>query len=1572
MDSSRKRLARIRRLWTGSIRRRLILGISALLAIVMSVFVVDMSSRQADYLHRESQDEAQALAQTLAANSVSWVLASDLAGLQEVVQVLKGYPDVRYAMVLARDGRVLAHTDPRLSGRYARDPVSDSLLRAPLAPQLLVNTASLVDVAAPIQANGALIGWARVSLDQDRVNADLRAIARNGIIYAAIAVVLGILLAVALTRSLTRDLTRLVKAARRIGAGERGVQSDLAREDELGELSGAFDGMSSDLDRAGQALRENEQNYRSLADSASALIWASGTDKLCNYFNQPWLKFTGRTLEQELGNGWAEGVHPDDFAQCLATYTSAFDRREPFSMDYRLRRHDGEFRWIRDDGCPRYDSKGEFIGYLGYVMDITERKRAEEALQRLNRELRAISLCNQILVRAEGEQTLLNDICRIVCDEAGYRMAWVGFAEHDEARTVRPVAWAGLDSGYIADAKLTWADDTERGQGPAGKAIRSGEIFCVQDFASEPQTAPWRESALQRGYRSGIALPLKDESASVFGVLLMYSAEINPFTPDEIRLLGELSGDLAFGIVGLRTRAERKRAEQALRDSEKDLKEAQRLAQIGSWDWDTATDTITWSEEYYRIYGFDPTQRPPGYEEHLKAYTPESAARLDAAVKRNTQTGEPYELELELARTEGARRWITARSETKRDAQGRIIGLRGTAQDITERKRAEREALEQFKLAEAFFNNSVSGLVILDRNFNFVRVNEAYAKGCRREIGEFAGRNHFDMYPSDTQAIFEEVVRTKRPFITFTRAFVFADQPERGTTYWDWTLVPILDQQGEVEYLVFSLQEVTERKRVEEEERAAALYARSLIEASPDPLVTISAQGKITDVNKSTEDATGVARDRLIGTDFADYFTEPERARAGYQEVLAQGYVRDYPLTMLHRAGHTIDVLYNATVYRNEAGELSGVFAAARDVTERKRTEQKLRESEEQYRLLIMAMTEGVTLQDADSVIVAHNQSAERILGLTSDRLLGKTSFDPDWNIIHEDGSPFPGETHPVAIALKTGLPQSDVIMGVNKPDGTLTWISVNVQPTFKDGETLPSRVVATMRDITESKRADALREQLAAIVQSSHDAIIGKDLEGVVTSWNPGAEKIYGYRAEEVVGKPVSMLAPESRKHEIRDLLENVRRAEAVINFETERIRKDGTCIDISLDLSPIRDAAGRIVGASTIARDITEKKQAERVLRKVNRALKALSSCNEALIHATDEKRLLNEICRIIVDIEGYRLAWVGYVEHDAEQTVRPVAQSGYEPGYMEHAEITWADNERGRGPLGIAIRSGEIQVVQDVMTDPRFEPWRANAARLGYGSVLAAPLVADSGVIGALSIHAEGADAFDAGEIALLSELAADMAFGIVTLRTRGAHEQSAERLQRSMEATVQVIASTVEMRDPHTAGHQRRVAELATAIARELSLTEDQVHAVHLAGVVHDLGKVHIPAEILSKPGKLTAIEFELIKTHPEAGYDILKGVDFPWPIAQIVFQHHERLDGSGYPRGLKGDEIMLEARIIAVADVVEAMSSHRPYRPSLGIDAALQEISAHAGKRYDADVVRACLALFREKGFAFKA
>jgi putative two-component system response regulator len=195
-----------------------------------------------------------------------------------------------------------------------------------------------------------------------------------------------------------------------------------------------------------------------------------------------------------------------------------------------------------------------------------------------------------------------------------------------------------------------------------------------------------------------------------------------------------------------------------------------------------------------------------------------------------------------------------------------------------------------------------------------------------------------------------------------------------------------------------------------------------------------------------------------------------------------------------------------------------------------------------------------------------------------------------------------------------------------------------------------------------------------------------------------------------------------------------------------------------------------------------------------------------------------------------------------------------------------------------------------------------------------------------------------------------------------------KQSWLQVRKSLEGTIDALGRTMEIRDAYTYGHQKRVRRLACEIAGEMNLTQDQQDGLRLAGIVHDIGKISIPSEILSKPGQLTEIEYQLIKIHPESGYDILKDIEFTHPVAEIVLQHHERINGSGYPKGLKGAEILLEARVLAVADVVEAMASHRPYRPAKGIDAALEEIEKTKGGLYDPGVVDACLRLFHEKGY----
>jgi PAS domain S-box-containing protein/putative nucleotidyltransferase with HDIG domain len=198
-----------------------------------------------------------------------------------------------------------------------------------------------------------------------------------------------------------------------------------------------------------------------------------------------------------------------------------------------------------------------------------------------------------------------------------------------------------------------------------------------------------------------------------------------------------------------------------------------------------------------------------------------------------------------------------------------------------------------------------------------------------------------------------------------------------------------------------------------------------------------------------------------------------------------------------------------------------------------------------------------------------------------------------------------------------------------------------------------------------------------------------------------------------------------------------------------------------------------------------------------------------------------------------------------------------------------------------------------------------------------------------------------------------------------------KESYEKLSDALAGTVQALTSVVEMRDPYTSGHQKRVAQLASAIARQMELPEEQIEGIQMAALVHDIGKIGVPAEILIKPGKLSDNEFNMIKIHPQVGYEALKDVEFPWPVADTVLQHHERINGSGYPQGISGDDIILDAKILSVSDVVEAIASHRPYRPALGIEVALKEISQNRNVLYDAEVADACLTLFKEKEFSFE-
>ncbi len=378
----------------------------------------------------------------------------------------------------------------------------------------------------------------------------------------------------------------------------------------------------------------------------------------------------------------------------------------------------------------------------------------------------------------------------------------------------------------------------------------------------------------------------------------------------------------------------------------------------------------------------------------------------------------------------------------------------------------------------------------------------------------------------------------------------------------------------------------------------------------------------------------------------------------------------------------------------------------------------------------------------------------------------------------------------------------------------------------------------------------------------------------------------------------------------------------------------------------------------------DITEKMQAEEGLQRHYDTQRVLNSLLQLSLEDIPLDELLKHAFNLIISIPWLTLESRGgifLVEDEPDILVMKVQGGLSEPIQKACARVAF-----GWCLCGRAAATQEIQFADCI--DDRHDTTYEGISPHGHYCV---PIVFRGQTLGVINTYLKEGHPRKPSEEEFLTAFANALANIIAHKRAEFEIEQHVEKLQEAFLGTVKAMATIVEMRDPYTAGHQQRVASLATAIAAEMDLSAALIQQIHIAGLIHDIGKMYVPADILNKPSRLTELEFAMIKTHSQVGYDILKDIQFPWPIAQIVLQHHERMDGSGYPAGLSGKDIMLEARILAVADVVEAMASHRPYRPAVGLGNALEEISQKAGALYDADVVDACIRLFYDKGFKFE-
>lgn len=710
----------------------------------------------------------------------------------------------------------------------------------------------------------------------------------------------------------------------------------------------------------------------------------------------------------------------------------------------------------------------------------------------------------------------------------------------------------------------------------------------------------------------------------------------------------------------------------------------------------------------------------------------------------------------------------------------------------------------------------------------------------------------------------------------------------------------------------------TEHKTAEEALKESEEKYRNLIESANESIISIDLQGNLLTLNSRAVSHLGGLTEDYKGKTLWDIFPKKvadERFK-DHQKVIRSGkpVIRENYVPFM---GRTLCFLTSIQPIKNRSGDIYAVLILANDITDRKKIENALAESEEKYRTVFENTGTATIVVEEDMTISLVNSRFERLSGYSKEEIENKMKWTDI--IVPEDLERM--KKYHIA-RRKTGeKPPSEYEFHFVDKKGNIKniFLKVGIIPgTKKD--------IASLMDITEQKQTEeAIQESEnrfrelfnhmssgVAIYEAKENV---KDF--IIKDFNRAGERINKVKKEDIIGKSLLKVFPGVKDFGLFKVFQEV--------YKTGKPQHHPISLYKDQRIAGWRENyIYKLPSAEIVAvyDDITERKQAEENMKNIKDELQMILDSVPALIIYKDTEGRIVRTNKTNADIFGIPVKDM-------------IGKTTEELFPKEQAKKMRKDDQE-------VIISGKAKknIIESFSTPDgiRWQTIDKIPHKNKEGKV--------TGVIG----------------------FAKDIT---VQRKSEQKLKQTYQRLKKIMDATINTMSKIIEAKDPYTSGHQHRVCQLAVPLAQELGLTEDRVEGIRIASLIHDIGKIGLPTEILSKPTTLADIELSLIKGHSQIGYDILKSIDFSYPIAQIVLQHHERLNGSGYPNNLKGDEILLEAKIIGVADVVEAMSSHRPYRPALGVDKALEEISQNRGILYDPEIVDACIRLFKEKGFKFE-
>ena len=838
----------------------------------------------------------------------------------------------------------------------------------------------------------------------------------------------------------------------------------------------------------------------------------------------------------------------------------------------------------------------------------------------------------------------------------------------------------------------------------------------------------------------------------------------------------------------------------------------------------------------------------------------------------------------------------------------------------------------------SFVEHSLDIIVIMTLEGIVTYLNPAIERALGYKVEERIGANTLEViHPDDLEYLADKVgilfTETNAPVVQFEVRLRHKDGSWRTFE----AVGSNLTHNNVVEAVIVNYRDITERKRMEEALRISEESFKSIVNTSQEWIWAIDAEGRHTFSNPAVESILGYSPDEIIKRGFVvDLIYEEDLPML--TEITIRSFEQkigwsNMVLRWKHKDGTYRYLESNAVPIFDKAGILKGFQGSDRDITQRKNVEEKLQENERQYRLLTERMSDIVWVADMNLRTIYISPSIKNVLGFSQEERMRQK--------LDEQLAPHSVSLVLEALSRELALEEQ----GNADPNRTLTmeleyyhkngstrWMELVISGIRNDQGVL-TRIHGVSREITERKKAEELLKQSEAqyrlLADHIKDQVWLMDLNLKRKYISPSVEKLLGYNLEELKHLPLDKLLTATSLPAAMDFFSmEMPKALSDPTYSLKRLLelefrcKDGRTLWIESLFSFIRDENGKPVSILGEGRDITERKRAEEALQRSEERFRSM----------------IQSLSDIIFILDGN-----GQLTYESPSAARIL---DYQPGYFI-----------GKSPFTHIHPDDLDQVMKDmdevflsvnpgIPTEFRYQ--KADKTWI-YLEALGNNQLKNPGIQGIVLTVSD------------------------ITKRKKAEEklQKTLKSLRKAVGTTIQVLVSAIESRDSYTAGHQSRSADLACAIAMEMGLAQEKIEGILMAGIIHDIGKLSMPAEILSKPTRLMEIEFSLIKEHARSGYEMLKDVESPWPLAEIVYQHHERMNGSGYPRNLKGDEILLESQILAVADVVEAMASHRPYRPTLGIKAALEEIIKNKGILYDNTVADACLKLFREKGYQLK-